>query len=248
MNKIDTDKLTKSIERLWTFSAEISQSLTIIRWIGYSLLVLALFDLVDIFLPPRFMNPVWEFQTLGGLVERVPVPLIGLGLVFLGEHSSRTTLELAILKFLSWLTCVAGILFFLLIPLGVVNTIRIDQQSNQQLVTKLNQQITQIQQVKEAVTKTTTTAEMEQLLSRLDNRGRTPQIKDSQQFEEVKQQLSSSINQSENQIKNQAQSMQSFQRMSLLKNSVKWNLGALISGSLFIYIWRATSWVRRSIP
>ena len=32
------------------------------------------------------MNPAWEFQTFGGLVERVAVPLIGLVFVFYGKE------------------------------------------------------------------------------------------------------------------------------------------------------------------
>jgi hypothetical protein len=32
----------------------------------------------------------------------------------------------------------------------------------------------------------------------------------------------------------------------LLKNSVKWNLGALVSAALFFNIWKTTSWARAS--
>lgn len=57
--------------------------------IGYGLLLFFLFDIVDLFFPPRFMNPIWEFQTIGALIERVPLPLIGLVLVFYGEKNYR---------------------------------------------------------------------------------------------------------------------------------------------------------------
>ncbi|HAX79231.1 MAG TPA: hypothetical protein DCY88_26255 [Cyanobacteria bacterium UBA11372] len=242
------DKLTQTIEHLRDFSISLAQSLPLVRSIGYGLLVLAVFDLVDIFVPPHFMNPVWEFKTLGGLVERVPVPLIGLGLVFLGEQEERGFWEIFILKFLSWVALLLGLLFVLFVPLGVLNTVRIDQQNQEQVTVQVNQRMAQIQQVKDAVKKATTTSEMEQLLSRLDSQGRTPEIKDSQQLEEVKKRLSSFIVQGEEMMKTQVQTTLYSQRMSLLKNSVKWNLGALLSGVLFIYLWRATSWTRKLLP
>ena len=236
------DKLTEAVENLWEFSSALARTIPLLRWIGYALLGLALFDLVDLLVPPHFMNPVWEFQTLGGLVERVPVPLIGLGLAFLGERQDRGFWEPFILRCLSWLALLLGLVFLLLIPLSVFNTVRIDQQNNEQIAGQVNQRMTQIQPVKDAVAKATTTDEMEQLLSRLDSQGRTPEIKDSQQLEEVKNKLSSFIAQGEETMKTQAQTALYSQRMKLLKNSVKWNLGALISGVLFIYLWKATSW------
>ncbi|NJM68571.1 MAG: hypothetical protein HC851_24365 [Acaryochloris sp. RU_4_1] len=45
-------------------------------------------------------------------------------------------------------------------------------------------------------------------------------------------------------LQTQAQSTTSSQRIDLLKRSVKWNLGALVSGALFIYLWRGTGWSR----
>lgn len=58
------------------------QSIYRLRWVGYGLLLLALFDTIEVLTPPQFTNPAWEFQTIGALVERVPVPLLGLVLVF----------------------------------------------------------------------------------------------------------------------------------------------------------------------
>ena len=42
----------------------------------------------------------------------------------------------------------------------------------------------------------------------------------------------------------QAEPIRSQDRLSLWKSSVKWNLGALVSGVLFIRIWRGTHWAR----
>jgi hypothetical protein len=68
--------------------------------LGYGLLLSAFFDIVEMFVLPNFMNPAWEFKTFGALVERVPVPLIGLVLVFFEEKNSRSKWEFPILKLL----------------------------------------------------------------------------------------------------------------------------------------------------
>lgn len=242
----EKDKFVPAIDQLWKFSAGLSKSIGVVRWIGYGLLLLAFFDLVEIFVPPVFMNPAWEFQTLGQLVERVPVPLLGVALVFLGERDQRTRWEPLVLNILSWLTLVVGILFFLLVPLGIVDTIRLDTQNQQQITQQVEQRQEQIKQVKEALGKATTVEQMQLLISQLDSQGRTPQIQNTQQLAEVKKQLSTFLEQGETQMQEQAEARKKSQRMGLIENSVKWNMGALVSGVLFISIWRGTGWARRS--
>ena len=48
-------------------------SINLCRWLGYGLLVLALFDVIEIFIPPKFMNHTWEFHTMEALVGRVSI-------------------------------------------------------------------------------------------------------------------------------------------------------------------------------
>lgn len=219
-------------------------SVPIIRWIGYGLLILALFDVIEMFIPARFMNPNWEFQTIGALVERVAVPLIGFAFVFLAGLNERGNKEGIILKILSWLTLLLGIIYFLIVPLGVVNTVRIYKQQQDQITIKLKQQQSVIQQVKKGLDGPVTEAQMQQLLARL-NGGSAPEIKSSEQLQQAKQQLSTFINKGESQLETQVQAARSNQRVNLLKKSIKWNLGALIAGALFITIWRSTAWARR---
>ncbi|NEO32125.1 MAG: hypothetical protein F6K36_17165 [Symploca sp. SIO3C6] len=246
MTQIKNNTLEQTVDELRQFGSSLLSSISLFHLLGYGLLVLALFDLIEMFVPTQFTNSVWEFQTIGGMVERVPVPLIGLVLVFGGEFNGRSRWEVPLLRFLSWFSLLAGILFFLLIPLSIVNTVRIEKQNNVQVTTQIEQQMTQIQQVKDALEQANTKTEMEQLLSRLDSQGRTPEIKDDQKLEEVKEKLSDFIVSGERKIKSQAEDTLSSQRLILLKNSVKWNLGALVSGVLFISIWLGTSWARLS--
>ena len=255
MSKIERDQSNKSllaqIANLNQTTNEASRfifgmvdSLSIIRWVGYGMLLLALFDVIEILTPARFMNPSWEFQTIGALVERVAVPLIALVLIFFAGLNERGKKEVIILKILSWLTLLFGIIYFILVPLGIVNTVRIHKENNKQITVRLNQQKSAIEQVKKNLDGPITEAQMQQVFARLSG-GRTPQIDSPEKLEQVKQQLSTFINQGESRLETQVQTARSNQRLNLLKKSVKWNLGALIGGALYITIWRSTVWARR---
>ncbi len=210
-----------------------------LRFIGYILLILSFIDVVNIFLPFQFTNPFWEFQMVGALVEHAPLSLIGSMLVFFGEKSYRQKGEKYVLKFISWAALLAGILFLLLLPLGINNTWRIDHQNVVQITNNSSQQITQIQQIKKVLSKATTNQDINQIIKSLNSQENTPQFKNPQ---EVKSQLLSQIWQLEKNTNNQAQIVQNNTHKELIRNSLKWNLGALICSFAFIWIWRVTDW------
>lgn len=214
----------KSNSNEWWFSP-------LFRVAGYALLILSLFDIIDIFIPSRFTDPVWEFQMVRNLVERAPVPLLGLVLVLAAEKSSR------IVKFLSWVSLVVGVLFLLLIPLGISSSWRLAQQNQQQVNTQLTQQTAQLQQVQNVLSKATTAQEINSVLSRLNPQGRPPAINNPQQ---VKSRLLSQLAEAKNRAQAEAQASRASARLILVKNALKSLLGALVSGVVFLTLWRKT--------
>lgn len=202
------------------------------RLVGYGLLALSLFDIIDIFVPSLFTNPAWEFQVVRNLVERVPVPLLGAVLVFAGEKSLR------VFKFLSWACLVVALLFFLLIPLGLSASVRIDQQSSQQLSAQVSQQTTQLQQLEAVLNKATTPAEIQNILTRLNPQGG---VVSAQNLPQIKTQLLTRIAEGQRQIKTQAANNRANAQRLLVKNAVKSLLGALVAGTIFLMLWRQTN-------
>ncbi|MBW4643965.1 MAG: HpsJ family protein [Goleter apudmare HA4340-LM2] len=225
------------VKELQNFALNQAGSMMILRSLGYGLLLLALFDIVEMSIPLNLMNPTWEFNTFGAIVERVPVPLIGFALIFYGNLYSRGKWELLCLKLLSWLTLFLAVLFLLLIPLGISNTIRLGKQSDFQINTLSQQQISQAEQIEKQVSQATP-AQIEIFLKA---QRRTLDNKTNQ---EKKKQILSEISQAKEQIKTKAQATQSSRNLTLLKSSVKWNLGALVSGVLFFIFWKTTKWAR----
>lgn len=200
---------------------------SLFRIVGYALLALSLVDIINIFSPLRFTDPAWEFQVISALVERSPVPLIGVVLVFAGEKRFR------IFNFLSKACLVAGILFLLLLPLSISSAWRIDQQANQQLV----QQTTQLQNIKSKLNQATTPQELSNVLASMNLRVNPSQIKN---IEQVKNQLLGRITTTEKQV--QAQAANELNNNSTVnKNAVKSAIGALITGVCFLVIWRKTN-------
>lgn len=228
-----------------TYSQVSSFSLPLARAIGYCLVILALFDIVDTVIPAYFMNPVWEFQTIGALVERVPVPLLGMLLIFYGEQEDRKRWEKFVLKFLSWTCLIAGIAFLLLIPLGVNNVIRLHYQGQFQISTQVSQQNNRLQQLKSQVTNATA-EQMNNLVTLRNSQGSAPNIENPQDLQAVKTQISEEIARAEERLSTQSTALRENQRLVLMKRSAKWLLGALLAGILYIRIWHETRWARRS--
>ncbi|MDY7012043.1 MAG: HpsJ family protein [Cyanobacteriota bacterium] len=208
---------------------------------GYGLIVLALFDVFETFYPAYFMNAAWEFQTIGALVERVPVPLIGLWLVFYGKDDYRERWEKFLLRFLSWFSLIVGIGFFLLIPLGVNAAIRLNFQNEYQANIQVDRQMSQLQDMK-AQLNDASTEQLKGLVSQ--SQGTLPELKTAEDEKTLRSQLAKQLTQSERALDEQSRTVKENQRLSLTKSSIKWFLGATVAGILFVRLWYETRWTR----
>ena len=211
-----------------------------LRWIGYGLLILSLLDTIAVLIPANFGNRVWELQTIGAVVERVPVPLLAMALIFFGEGYDRKRLEDIFLKVLSWVCLLLALVFLLMLPLGIFGTIFVNNQNDKQITTQANQQLAQLQQVEERLNKGSP-EDLKNLAGELTRLGVQADTKNPQ---ELKTQILARITPAKERLQAQSTAVQSNQRLGLLKNAVKWLLGALISSVLFFTIWRGTDWAR----
>lgn len=209
--------------------------------LGYGFLGLSLFDYVYILMSPRFTNPFWELQTIGALVEHVVAPLLGLMFIFYRHEGHIGKLEKSLLGFLSWVSLIIGLLYLLMLPLGSFDTWRIYHYNSAQVSAQVSQGSQQIQQLKGQLNQAKTDEQIKKLIASLTPKGRLAEIKTPQT---VKGQLLAEISQTEQSIRAEADRVQTNKNQTLLKNSVKWHLGALLSGTLFIWIWRLTDWTR----
>lgn len=220
------------------------RSISLLRWIGYGILVLALFNIIEVFIPFRLLNPSGGIQTLSALVERVIVPLLGLALVFYGQADYRDDWEIPLLKGLSWICLLVGVLFALLIPMGINNTVQLYASADTQVAAQTKQQITQIENFKSKLEKAEG-KDLELMLARLNRTGKDVSLKDPVVLSQFKAKFLVEMDKGINNLKTGGEAAKVNQQISLLASSTKANLGALVCGILFVGIWRLTRWARR---
>lgn len=212
---------------------------SMIHSVGYLLLILTFLDFIHLTIPPQFTNPNWELETMGQLVERVAIPLLGYLFVFYPTESEIPRLEFWLWRFLSWLALLLGIFYLLMIPLGFHNTLRVDQQNVATINNRISQQTQQVEQQKKLISELNS-QQLDNLLNNVKKQQQLPDISP----EELQQKLLLQLETNQELSKTQAQDFRKKQRITLLKTSFKWNLGALLSGVMFIVIWYLTKWVR----
>lgn len=219
-----------------------SDAPTLLRRVGYGLLIVALVHIVDILFPPQFKNPAWEIGAIALLLERIPLVLVGLALVFVGGASFRQKWEILLLKTLSWLTLAAAILSFLLIPLGVSSFLRLIVQADSQISTRYDQQLLKLNQAQFRLD-SANEEDLQRLFEafRAENslaNASTPQALKDQLIEEIKQ--------ARQDADKTLVSSQKRERLGLQQTIVKLSLISLISSYIFAYIWYATRWSRHN--
>jgi hypothetical protein len=224
-----------------------NRSIYRLRWVGYGLLIFALLDVISVLIPPDINNPAWRLQAIGNLVERVVVPLIGVALVLFGEFFDRKPIEKILLKLLSWICLLLAIVSFILAPTVLLNTLGLDAQAGQQADLEVQQRLAQLKQSEEQITKAPA-EKITQLATQLNsatqsNNPTAPRI-DPSDPEKLRASLLARIKLVQEQTTRQAQATRSTQRTGLIKNTVKWALGAIIAGVLFFILWKTSNWAR----
>lgn len=129
----------------------------------------------------------------------------------------------------------------LVIPLCIIDGLRVNTLNATRIETQVQQRLSQLQQVQEQVEQSSSN-NLRQLAEQIRNTDASFEAEDP---ELIKSEVLSRLSTTKEQIQNQAKITRSNQRRILLKNSVKWSLGALISSTLFFIIWKNTIWARK---
>lgn len=218
----------------------------ILRLVGYGLLLMATVDVFFLLIPPQLMNPVWEFETMGTIIERVPVTLLGIVLIYYGEKSDRAPIEFLLLKITSWLSLAMAIILLLMIPLSINNAFRIYNQQKAQVNAQVVSQKDILHQYTEKLRATNSKAEIQKFLQQQSQQRIT--IPNSVDSQKLKTDILEKIKSDQEAIDHQVKTFKNQKKTTILKNCLKWNLGALIASILFFLIWQSTGWARIIVP
>lgn len=222
------------------------QTFSTLRGIGYFLLALFFLDFFTIIIPAKFTDAVWELNTYGQIVERVPLLLLSFPLVFFGEYSARLKWEQIATKIISWLALIMAIFFLLGVPLDIVNSFRVQNLRKGEVIAKVAQQNSPLQAIAERLEKAKTDSEVKDVLKLI-----TPQqqalVARIPKPQEVKKKLLTEITTSINQTQSQSEDVKRRISNALWKDSIKWAIAATLSGLFLVYLWMQSKWARVGI-
>lgn len=222
------------------------QTFLLLRGIGYCLLVLFLLDFFTLIIPLKLTDATWELITYGQVVERVPLLLLSFPLVFFGEYSARMKWEQLVTKIISWMALIMAILFFLGIPLVVVNTFRVQNIRQAEVITRTVRQSTPVQAIADRLNKANTDNEIRNVLKPLNPQQKSTAIQIPKP-QEAKKKILTEINTSISQNQLQANEIKRRISTTLWKDSIKWVIAAFVSGLFLIYVWVQSKWARVGI-
>ena len=222
-------------------------SSNILRLVGYGLLLMAIVNISFLLIPLQLMNPLWEFQTVGAIVERIPFILLGIVLVYYGERTNRASMKLSLIKSLSWFSLIFAIVLLLAIPFNINNSLRIYYQNNSIDNAQVVSYKDAIEQFKEQLIFANSTDEISAILQQQVEQKLN--IPDSVNTQKLKDNILKNLQNDRDNITSQIQAFRAQKRSLLLKNCFKWNLESLIAAILFLLIWKRTARVQtRAIP
>lgn len=210
----------------------------ILNWLGYILLFASAIDYLLILYPPQLRNTQWELQTATSLVNNAWILLIAIILIFLPTRTSIRRFEVQFLSLLRWMVLLGGIIFILLIPLNVINSQRIDQQTTVQIARQQEAREEQLENLEEAIeTQNIPPQQLQQLAQALGVEGNTD-------TNNLKETLITQIETQKQQLQQQATNLKNQRFQNLIRNAVRTNVGALLIGTFLVRLWWETRWVR----
>ena len=179
---------------------------------------------------------------MGAIIERIPVTLLGMVLIYYGEKSDRAPIENLLLKIASSMSLVAAILLILMIPLSINNGFRIYHQEKAQVNARFISQKDNIVAYKEQLDLANSKQEIKNILQQQSRQ--KIEIPNSVDYLKLKNDILQKLEKNEETINNQVNSYKTQKRMAILKKCLRWNLGGLIASILFFLIWKSTGWAR----
>ena len=207
--------------------------------VGYLILLLSFLDYILLLIPPQFLNPNWELNTMGRIVEYVWAPLIAFLMIFVRPPEQKIPgLERKLLLWLSRSLLLIAIIYFLFIPLIISNTIRLQQKSYTQYSVVVDQQKNQVDSLEKKLNQLS-----EQQIK--NNLSRSPFVKPGDSPQVTRETLLSRLEEEEIKSLSKIEKLYAKQKENMLKNSFKWALSSLFSGLVFLGFWKATEWTRK---
>ena len=212
-----------------------------ISFAGYILLALTFLDYIFLIFPPRLFNPAWELNVIGHLIDSIWAPMLGLLLIFFRMPQQKIrNKELKKLSILSRLVLLMAIFYFLLVPLIITDTVRVNRDRDNQFKVLVSQQQTQLTKAQQQLNELSD----EQVTKAF---AKSPLVLPSDSGEAMREKILNKLKENQSITRNRAAKVNKQNNRQTIKKSLKWAIGALLAGFVFINIWDNSRWTRNQI-
>jgi hypothetical protein len=215
-------------------------------YVGYGLALFSIIDLLIYLFPLGFLNFNWEFNTFNYFVDSSPGTVIGFWLVLsqeLVDSEARSKIENFFMGFSAWLALFLGIVYFLMIPMGVSAAYRLYSSNNAQIFFQQKNGIAKVEEVRKNIV-TASDQDLAGLQKQIPN---NPTLSPIQSPDKFRQSLIDQLESELKAIKSQTQDSLNNNQISILKRTIKSMVGALIVGFIFVKFWFQNVRRRKSI-
>lgn len=216
-------------------SQNLQTSINVLRPIGGGLLLLVAFDTIASLIPSNFFSPTWEFNTVGNLVNRLPLILLGFAAIFWGDREVKNQKDKLIWQSLRWLILLIAILFLLMAPSIVVNSSRIKNQTDARVTAEVTQRLANLDKL-EGQIKQGNPVDLKNAILQINTQVNVTNLTPEEVREKLLQEIAT---EKQNARKNVAVRWEP-NRLELVKNTVKWFLGSIVGATLLFWMWRVT--------
>ncbi len=222
--------------------ALILHSLRPIRVVGLILVALFALDLIALLFPLNLLNPQWELGVINNLVERIIVPVLGTALFFWGGTYLRGKGDTFLLWFGSWTALWFGVALALLVPLTLLDTLRLQDAFEIELDSVMETQKGNFERIKQGLESATTLDELTGNFRRLTQM--QIDLKPGTELETARAEMLTAINKRWEEFAQTQNESQERRALELWSKMLKMLMGLILSMGFYFYLWVATTWAR----
>lgn len=237
--KVSSLKRLNPFQQVSYAQEEQTNSLFLLSWLGYVLLFGSALDYLIILYPLQLTNPSWELQTFTQMVNNAWALLLAILLIFLPKRASISRLELQFLSLIRWGLFLGGVLFILLIPLGILNTQRIRETR----VAELNRQQTvrteELNNLQQAIESGQLSRVQLRRIATAFNLQATPNETP------LRERLLEKVAEQKQQLRENITTRKNSRSRQLLGQAVRINSQALFIGAFLLRAWWEVRWLKK---
>ena len=208
--------------------------------VGYGLLIFAGIDLLFQLLANPFGGALQAFRFSSGLVDRIPVPLLALGILFSFPRTVSLPLERTILRLLSFVPFVYAGGFLLVIAAALITGNRLINVAEQQIALQSQAQLRQLETTVDRV-KALNSSDLASVVQNFNQQNRTT-LKDTEFLNKLVEQTDAQ----KARLKVGTEQAFQAQRRSMTLELLKVLLGAAAGSGIMFLLGTAAAWARSS--